>query len=72
MKNYLARVKILCQYICMKKQIIASGLKQKYIADRLGICQTVLSRYVTGDRKLPAELARPLAKLLGCKASELK
>ena len=48
----------------LKIEIIDSGLKQKHIAKKIGIDHTLLSKYVTGERELPPNIAKKIAKLL--------
>ena len=47
-----------------KKIVLASGLKQGWLAARLEIDQPMLSRYINGERKMPKHVARDLAKML--------
>ena len=47
-----------------KIAIDASGLKQRYIAEKLGIDAGLLSRYVTGEKPMPDTLAKRIANVL--------
>ena len=51
-------------------KIRESGLKQKFIADKLGCTQPALSNYSNGLRIPPAILER-LAEVLDCEPGEL-
>lgn len=55
----------------LKRAVLNSGMKQKWIAEQIGICEWLLSRYVTGERKLPVHRRRQLAKLLGVAQKEI-
>ncbi|MCP4492358.1 MAG: helix-turn-helix domain-containing protein [Gammaproteobacteria bacterium] len=48
----------------LKKIIEASGYRQNWVARRIGIDASLLSRYVSGERVAPAAIVRRLAKLL--------
>ena len=48
----------------LKIAIDASGLKQIFIAKKIGIDATLLSRYVRGDRELDDDTARKISKVL--------
>lgn len=55
----------------LKRAIFESGETQRDLARRLGIDETVLSKFVTGDR-IPSDATRQvLADALGREASEL-
>jgi hypothetical protein len=47
-----------------KIAIDQSGLKQIFIAKKLGLDNTLLSMYVTGSRKMPENVAKGLSRLL--------
>jgi transcriptional regulator with XRE-family HTH domain len=49
----------------LKTAIVASGYKQAWIAAKIGIDQTLLSRYVNGYRDPPPAVLKDIAKLLG-------
>jgi transcriptional regulator with XRE-family HTH domain len=55
----------------LKKIIDASGLKQKWIAKRIGIDAATLSRYVSGERVAPVDVIKTVAKLLRVSQKEL-
>ncbi len=43
-----------------------SGLAQKYIAEYLGVDQSLIARYESGDRNMTTETLEKLALLYGC------
>lgn len=47
-----------------KLAIDASGLKQVFIAKKLGLDYGLLSRYVSGERKMPENVAKMLSVFL--------
>ena len=55
----------------LNKWITKSGYKKKYIADELGVSQTVLSRWISGKSNPSLENAFKLAELLRCKVDDL-
>jgi plasmid maintenance system antidote protein VapI len=48
------------------------GLKQWWIAERLDMDETLLSRMFTGRRHFPDEKVGPLAKLLGVRKQDVE
>ena len=55
----------------LKNQIIRSGLKQHWIAQRLKISDSLLSLYASGKRKCPPEKTAQLAVLLNVDIEEI-
>ncbi len=55
----------------LKQAIVDKGLRQKWLAEQLGITEDALSRWVTGQGEPGAEIAQRLAKLLGKPLKEL-
>lgn len=53
--------------LALKAAIKHSGLKNGPIAEHLGVSEGLISQWTTGHRPVPADKARPLAKLLGVK-----
>ncbi len=51
--------------------ITKSGYKKKFIADKLSISQTVLSRWINDRSKPSLENAFKLADILNCKVDDL-
>lgn len=51
--------------------IAKSGYKKKYVAEQLGVSQTVLSRWINGHSMPSLENAFKLAKILNCKVDDL-
>lgn len=49
----------------LKSVIDYSGLKQSYIARRLGISEGLVSKYVTGRRPMPKHIVKAFAVVLG-------
>lgn len=47
------------------KALEKSGMMQKEFADRIGVTQTSVSRYLSGDRIPKADLVACMAKALG-------
>jgi transcriptional regulator with XRE-family HTH domain len=48
----------------LRDKIKSKGLKQKVIADKIGIKESILSRYLSGDRKMPEEIRKKIVKIL--------
>lgn len=48
----------------LKGVIRSKGMKMTYLAEKLGIPQPTLSLYLSGKRKMPAEVEFKLAKEL--------
>lgn len=48
-----------------------SGLRKKFIADKLGVSTRQLRKYETGEAYVPMEKAYILARLLGVKVDDL-
>ena len=55
----------------LRLAIAESGLKQNWIANKAGICPTILSQYVTGRRKPGAVAVRAIAKAMRVKQTEI-
>ena len=53
------------------KVIDSKGLKQKWIAEQMGIAPTVLSRWVNNRGKPSIDNLFKLAEVLDCKADDL-
>ena len=54
-------------YICImnfKKAIEEKGLKQTWIASKIGVSDTTLSYYLTGTRPMPEEIGKKLETIL--------
>ena len=56
----------------IKKAIQNSGLKQKFVAAKLGISEITLSYYISGTRNPSRDRLRDLAKICRCRISELE
>ena len=56
----------------IKKAIQESGLKQKFVAEKLGISEITLSYYISGTRNPSRERLRDLARICTCKIKELE
>lgn len=54
-----------------RSALAAAGLTQNALAARLGISREVLSRYVTGTNRMPAEVLMRCARELGVSAESL-
>jgi len=51
--------------------IAKRGYKKRYIAEKLGVSQTVLSRWINGHSNPSLENALKLANILKCKVDDL-
>lgn len=49
----------------LKRVMRAQGRTQRWLADQLGIHETVLSKYANGHRPMSDELVREIARILG-------
>ena len=56
----------------LKEAIQNSGLKQKFIADKLGVSEISISYWVNGTRNPSRDHVRNLAKICRCKMSDLE
>jgi plasmid maintenance system antidote protein VapI len=56
----------------LKKLILQRGLKQNFIADKIGLECSVVSRFVTGKREISDEWASKIARVLGVEISKIK
>ena len=56
----------------IKKAIQDSGLKQKFVADKLGVSEITLSYYISGTRNPSRDRLRDLARVCRCKISDLE
>ena len=48
----------------LRKARLAKKLSQKELADELGVTTATISRYESGERKLPVETAKRIAEIL--------
>ena len=48
----------------LRKARLAKKLSQKELADELGVTTATISRYESGERKLPLETAKRIAEIL--------
>lgn len=55
----------------IKAAIEASGIKQKFIADKVGITENMLSAIITGRRKISADEFFRISDVLGMEAKDL-
>ena len=55
----------------IKEMIDKSGLKQTFIADRLGFHPADISHWISGRRPFKESVCRKMAILLKCKKSDL-
>ena len=55
----------------IKKMILKSGLKSKFVADRLGCHEADISHWIKGRRPFKESVCRKMAILLKCKKSDL-
>lgn len=55
----------------LRKWLAKRGLRQHELAKMLGIRDATVSRYLTGQRSMPAAVALKLAELTGIPAEEL-
>ena len=49
----------------LRKARLAKKISQKELADELGVTTATISRYESGERKLPVETAKRIAEILG-------
>ena len=56
----------------IKKAIQDSGLKQKFVADKLGVSEITLSYYISGTRNPSRDRLRDLAKICRCRIKDLE
>ena len=49
----------------LKKIIRNKGLKQRWIAEQLGLQESNLSSYLSGDKPIPSDVKMALYNLLG-------
>tara|TARA_Y100001973_G_C5201758_1_gene338307 strand:- start:3806 stop:3997 length:192 start_codon:yes stop_codon:yes gene_type:complete len=56
----------------IKEAILNSGLKQKFIADKLGVTEISLSYWISGTRNPSRNHVKNLAKICRCKISDLE
>lgn len=56
----------------LKIQIDKSGLKQKWIAQRLNMDPSLMCKYVTGDRVMPDSDLSRIAEILNVKIEDIK
>jgi len=55
----------------LKKRIGERGFKQRFIASKIGISETTLSKIVNGKIKPNYKIALGIAKLLECKPDDI-
>jgi DNA-binding Xre family transcriptional regulator len=55
----------------INEMILNNGIKKGYIAKKLGINPVTLSKYISGERRIPLETAVELAEILNCKVDDL-
>ena len=55
----------------LKEKLIEQGRTQDWIARKIGISKTTLSKYATGKRKPNYEVAEKIALLLDCKPDDI-
>lgn len=48
----------------LRKARLAKKLSQKELADELGVTTATISRYESGERKLPVDTAKRIAEIL--------
>lgn len=48
----------------LDRLLTLSGRSRRWLAGRLGIDESLVSRYATGDRRMPAETAQEIAEIL--------
>ncbi|MCE5329892.1 helix-turn-helix domain-containing protein [bacterium] len=54
-----------------KEKLLEEGRTQDWIANKIGISKTTLSKYATGKRKPNYEVAMKIALLLNCKPDDI-
>ena len=55
----------------LKEKLIEQGRTQSWIALKIGISKTTLSKYANGSRKVKYETALKIAQLLNCKPDDI-
>ena len=55
----------------LKNLIKKSGLKQRYIASKIGLTASTITNYVTGRRKPRIDTAKKLAEILNCRVEDI-
>ena len=55
----------------IKQLITDKGLKQKYVAEQMGLSQNDFSNMMNGRKDFKVEYVAPLCKVLGISANEL-
>ena len=55
----------------LREKRLAAGLSQKNLADKLGIVQSAISAWESGEKMPRASQLPALAKALGCSIDEL-
>ena len=55
----------------LKKALIDSGLKQSWVAHKVGIDGAVLTKYITGERIAPKDKQEMIAKFLDCEVNDI-
>ncbi|TFJ91833.1 helix-turn-helix domain-containing protein [Lentibacillus salicampi] len=57
--------------LLINEQIKKSGLKKKYIADKLNVNKDTLSNWIAGRSMIPLDRAVHLAEILNCDIKDL-
>ena len=55
----------------LKQKLIEQGRTQDWVARKIGISKTTLSKYATGKRRPNYEIAEKIALLLECKPDDI-
>ena len=53
------------------KVIWDSGLRKNYIAEQMGVLPSMISMWISGERKPNSERIRMLTRILKCKVKDL-
>lgn len=56
----------------LKLAIMKSGYMQKYLAQRIDVDPSLLSRYVRGEREAPKDILKKLSKVLKVPQKEIE
>ena len=55
----------------LKRAIDKKGLRHDYVARKIGVINSTMTRYIKGEVKIPATLLKKVAKLLDCNMEDL-
>jgi len=55
----------------LEKYLNDHGIKQKWVAGKIGMDESQFCRIVSGDRRMPADVLVELMKTLSCEAHEI-